>query len=103
MIQALLHIASRLASEEQRPAVLPTDDGRLQTVRQSFVPRRAAVLEPPAGAFPSPGTFCGLRLLPGNALGDAELRGLHLRLARELIEEPPYDLRWMKHHALRVG
>ena len=80
--QALLHIASRLATAP-RPLL---DDA-------------AAVLEPPAQQ--SPGGYCGLRLLPGEALS-ASVPSLRLRLARELVDAPPYELRWLRQHPLKV-
>ncbi|EFJ48407.1 hypothetical protein VOLCADRAFT_91060 [Volvox carteri f. nagariensis] len=43
----------------------------------------------------------GLRLLPGDAL-TASLPGWHRRLAEALMDEPPYELRWLQHHPLRV-
>jgi hypothetical protein len=51
-----------------------------------------------------PGLYCGLRLLPGKAL-DAALRPpLALtRLAETLLGKPPYELRWMQGHPLKVS
>jgi hypothetical protein len=96
VIQALLRTVSRLA--ENFTAAARGGDGE-QPQRHAFLPPSAAVLEPPAGA--SPGAFCGLRLLPGEAL-EGELRALHLRLAGQVMDDPPYDLRWLKEHAMKV-
>ncbi|PNH12759.1 hypothetical protein TSOC_000243 [Tetrabaena socialis] len=79
--QALLRTLSQLAARGALP-----------------LPPEAWVLEPAPGR--PPGAFCGLRLLPGESLtsGMAELREL---LARRLVEEPPYEFRWLKRHPLK--
>ncbi|GLI61980.1 hypothetical protein VaNZ11_004546, partial [Volvox africanus] len=84
VMQALLHTASRLATVRYRSLPL--------------LPDGAAVLEPPTK--PSPGCFCGLRLLPGEVL-EAHIHSLHERLAQDLMDEPPYELRWLKDHDMR--
>ncbi|PNH12760.1 hypothetical protein TSOC_000242, partial [Tetrabaena socialis] len=78
--QALLRTLSQLAARGELP-----------------LSPEAWVLEPAPGH--PPGSFCGLRLLPGESLtsGMAELREL---LARQLVEEPPYEFRWLKRHPL---
>ena len=42
-----------------------------------------------------PGSFCGLRLLPGEALGKAAPK-LAKALARALMDRPPYELMWLQ-------
>ncbi|GIL75394.1 hypothetical protein Vretifemale_5196 [Volvox reticuliferus] len=84
VMQALLHTASRLAA--------------VPHLSRPLVPDGAAVLEPPTER--SAGSFCGLRLLPGDVL-EAHMHSLHQRLAQELMDKPPYDLRWLKEHNMR--
>ncbi len=45
-----------------------------------------------------PGAFSGVRLLPGAAL-DAALPTLQLEWASALVDDPPFNLRWMRDHA----
>lgn len=48
-----------------------------------------------------PGSFCGLRLLQGRE-AEGALQDLPLKVARELFERPPYDLRWIRGLAANV-
>ncbi|KAG2496793.1 hypothetical protein HYH03_005201 [Edaphochlamys debaryana] len=66
------------------------------------------VLEAPAGqpsgtqpALPPPGSFCGLRLLHGEALSAEASRELARELVRELIEQPDLQLHWLHGHPRR--
>lgn len=58
------------------------------------------MFEPPGagleGVRKLPGSYSGLRLIPGQALDDELARGLMARLAEELLQHPPYDFRWLK-------
>lgn len=83
-IQAVLRTASRIVTSTP-PSMSPLPG--------------AAILEPPTDR--SPGAFCGLRLLPGDSL-TAVLPNLRLRLAESLLDKPPYELRWLRNHPLRV-
>ncbi|KAG2492053.1 hypothetical protein HYH03_009551 [Edaphochlamys debaryana] len=98
MVQALLAALSHLAASGRLP-----------------LPEGAAVLEPPSAASaqpgaqlgpqpsaPPPGSFCGLRLLPGEALSEAALRELRRALAEELAEHPPLQLHWLSEHPLKA-
>ncbi|GLC35571.1 thioredoxin-disulfide reductase [Pleodorina starrii] len=104
VMQALLHTASRLATagpaddSPAEAAAARSSRRPAQLQMQALLPAGAAVLEPPADR--SPGAFCGLRLLPGEAL-EGRLRALHWRLAEELMYDPPYELRWLKQHPLK--
>ncbi|GLC49187.1 thioredoxin-disulfide reductase [Pleodorina starrii] len=104
VMQALLHTASRLATtapaydSPAEAAAARSSRRPAQQQMQALLPAGAAVLEPPADR--SPGAFCGLRLLPGEAL-EGRLRALHWRLAEELMYDPPYELRWLKQHPLK--
>lgn len=44
-----------------------------------------------------PGGFAGVRLLPGHAL-EAVVEEVCAQLARGLLDDPPYELRWMLGH-----
>ncbi|KAG2496538.1 hypothetical protein HYH03_005361 [Edaphochlamys debaryana] len=84
-VQALLAALTRLAATGRLP-----------------LPEAAFVLEPPSAApLPPPGAYCGLRLLPGEALSGAVLRALREALAEEVAVRPPLKLRWLKRHPLR--
>ena len=48
----------------------------------------------------SPGSFCGLQLLAGEGL-ERVVAGLHRRLAQVLMEQPPYEMGWVKRHPAR--
>ncbi|KAG2494612.1 hypothetical protein HYH03_007377 [Edaphochlamys debaryana] len=98
MVQALLAALSHLAASGRLP-----------------LPEGAAVLEPPSAASaqpgaqlgpqssaPPPGSFCGLRLLPGEALSDGALRDLRQALAVALAEHPPLQLHWLSEHPLKA-
>ncbi|KAG2501267.1 hypothetical protein HYH03_001073 [Edaphochlamys debaryana] len=98
MVQALLAALSRLAASDRLPR-----------------PEGAAVLEPPSAAsaqlgaqpgphppLPPPGSFCGLRLLPGEALNDEALWDLRHALAMELASHPPLQLHWLREHPLKA-
>ncbi|KXZ49831.1 hypothetical protein GPECTOR_19g282 [Gonium pectorale] len=89
-VQALLRVASRLA--------VPPPAAGAGPAPAPLLPPAAVALEPPEGR--SPGAYCGLRLLPGEALA-AAAPGLTLRLARALLRDPPYELRWLTNHPLR--
>ena len=43
-----------------------------------------------------PGAFCGLRLLTGEAAPGTALYSLMGDLVVALLQDPPYDLRWLK-------
>ena len=47
-----------------------------------------------------PGSFYGLRLLPGETL-QAALPQLHQELVEVLFQRPPYEMRWLKGHPLQ--
>ncbi|GLC47559.1 hypothetical protein PLESTB_000001100 [Pleodorina starrii] len=101
-MQDLLHVVSRLAvaavpAHGAATAAANGDSGPPPPSLR-LLPPGAAVLEPPPQR--SPGGFCGLRLLPGEALTQA-LPELHRRLAEALMEEPPYELRWLRNHPLQ--
>ncbi|GLC47557.1 hypothetical protein PLESTB_000000900 [Pleodorina starrii] len=101
-MQALLHVVSRLAvaavPEHGAAAAAAKGDSGPPPPSLRLLPPGAAVLEPPPQR--SPGGFCGLRLLPGDTLTQA-LQGLHRRLAEALMDEPPYELRWLRNHPLQ--
>ncbi|KAG2492072.1 hypothetical protein HYH03_009568 [Edaphochlamys debaryana] len=93
-VQAVLSSLSRLAASGRLP-----------------LPEGAAVLEAPSAASaqpgaqlgsqscaPPPGSFCGLRLLPGEALSDRALQRLRHSLLQELAASPPLELHWLKEH-----
>ncbi|EFJ48301.1 hypothetical protein VOLCADRAFT_104794 [Volvox carteri f. nagariensis] len=96
-MQALLAVGSRLAVAENS-GDQPMASHSQQPQPLLLLPG-SAVLEPPLHRCP--GSFSGLRLLPGDAL-TASLPGWHRRLAEALMVEPPYELRWLQHHPLRV-
>ena len=86
--QALLHIVSQQARAGQ---------GRLglAAIRPEL---GVAVL---TGVGHVPGAYLGLRLLAGGPLQGA-LPVIHTQLAEALVEAPPYEMRWMKGHPLKV-
>jgi hypothetical protein len=48
-----------------------------------------------------PGSFCGLRLLPGDAL-DAAMPEWYAELAQAVVEDPPYEQQWLRTHPGKV-
>ena len=59
-------------------------------IRNFFAIRIVLRLTP----FRKPGSFCGLRLLPGKALEGA-IPELVKRLAKDLVDNPPYEMSWL--------
>ena len=49
-----------------------------------------------------PGSFCGLRLLAGKPLQEAA-PALRLRLALAVLEDPPYQMTWLKGSSHKVA
>lgn len=87
-VQALLHAVHTLAA-----AGGPADP----SVR---------VLAPPrvdgGGGGVRAGGWCGLRLLPGEAL-DRQLPEVLREVVEQVFERPPYQLRWLQDHPHKVG
>lgn len=63
---------------------------------------RAVVLERGQGAEGKPGGWCGLRLLPGPALGERAVGQLRRKVAEELFRSPTHELQWLKDHPSKV-
>jgi hypothetical protein len=53
------------------------------------------------GSSGTAGASLGLRLLPGKAM-EAALPQLRTEVARALLEDPPYAMRWMRDHPMQV-
>ena len=80
-VQALLRIASQLPDSRGTAAVLPP---------------ATCVFTPAESAGRRPGSYNGLRLLPGEAL-EAALPRLRMRLANEVVSNPTvHELRWLR-------
>ena len=82
----------------------------LVITRGSFLLRALSCSVPPSHpdslitaciATRPPGSFCGLRLVLGPAL-EAAMPLLHQRLVEKLMEDPPYELRWLKDNPYKV-
>ena len=74
----------------QRGLLKPQVSEMHACIRNSFAIRIVFHLTP----FRKPGSFCGLRLLPGEAL-EVAIPKLVKRLAKDLVDNPPYDMRWL--------
>ncbi|KAG2494611.1 hypothetical protein HYH03_007376 [Edaphochlamys debaryana] len=102
--------AARCCSALDELAALPymdVLDESDELLHHSVEPPSAASAQPgaqlgPQSSAPPPGSFCGLRLLPGEALSEAALRDLRQALAEELTEHPPLQLHWLTEHPLKA-
>jgi hypothetical protein len=83
--QALLHILSRKDPQDAIGKILAQEGVAVREQRSN-----------------KPGASLGLRLLPGKAL-EAALPQLRQEVAKALVEEPPYAMRWMRGHPCEVG
>lgn len=110
-VQTLLHTLQWLVDQQVRTAGTAANRSNRATDGHPVTPagtaaaaglltHGAAVLQPTPGA--SPGAWCGLRLLPGEAL-DGRMEGLRRWLADALLAAPPHAMRWLRGHPMRVG
>lgn len=99
-VQALLHAVHTLATAGGAAAAAATAHGA------GPLDPSVGVLSPPrmdggAGGGLRAGGWCGLRLLPGEAL-DSQLPELLRTVVEGVFERPPYHLRWLQDHPNKV-
>ncbi len=94
-VQALLHTLQHLVAQHVHVVGAATAASGAELLTHG-----AAVLQPTPGA--SPGAWCGLRLLHGEAL-EGRMAGLRRGLAEALLAAPPHAMRWLRGHPMRVS